>query len=88
MFKGLVWSGFFPFFLGKTETKLVLEILKFSCNQTEPSRTGLYQSSVSCNRSGTGLFISDFLRYVLPILSICVVLLELSATDVVMRHCD
>ena len=87
MFKGPVWSSFFPF-LGKTKTELVLEILKFLCDRTEPSRTSLYQSSVSCNQSGTGLFISDFLRYVLPILSICIVLLELSATDVVMRHCD
>ena len=87
MFKGLVWSGFFPF-LGKTKTKPVLEILKFLCDRTEPSRTGHYQSSISCNQSGTGLFISDFLRYVLAILSIRVVLLELSATDVAMRHCD
>ena len=47
VFKGLVWSGFFPF-LRKTETEPVLEILKFSHDWTEPSQTGLYQSSISC----------------------------------------
>ena len=88
VFKGLVQSGLFPF-LGKTETEPVLEIPKFSHDWTELSQTSLYQSFLSRDWSQIGLwktslFVYDFLRYVLLILSCCVVLsywFELMTSD-------
>ena len=77
VFKGLVRSSFFPF-LGKTETKLVLEIPIFLVQPdqtiTDQSLSVLCRSRPVSDQFSQGLLISDFLRYVLLILTICVVL--------------